>query len=382
MSRRHRGRSAAALQGSSCDRNPHERIPVLHTSTEWLDAMSPWPRGGFGVDRMRGLLAELGDPQNAYPAIHVVGTNGKSTATVTIEQLLLSEGLSVGATISPHVASWSERIRLNGDEADFEGAVDRIRPLADELGCTQFEAVTAAALQAFADAGVDVAVVEAGLGGRLDATNVLRTRVVLLTSVGLDHTDILGDTLEAIAREKLAVAPDEVVVVLPDSRYAYLVPGRRVRIGGARDAAEAFLGRRIAAEPDVALPGRLERRDGEVRDGAHNPDGARFLVDRLPEDDYTLVVSILADKAADAMLREFRRAGSRLVATRSSSTRALPADEVAALARKHFDLVEAVDDPVRALARAHELGEPVLVTGSLYLVGDLAQEERHAAWRE
>ena len=102
------------------------------SAVEWLDSLSPWPRDGFGLERMRALLAELGDPQLAFPAIHVVGTNGKSTATITIEQLLLSEGLSVGATISPHVASWSERIRLDGEEADFEDAVARVRPCRGE----------------------------------------------------------------------------------------------------------------------------------------------------------------------------------------------------------------------------------------------------------
>lgn len=349
------------------------------TAADWLDSLSPWPRE-FGLGGMRALLVELGNPQETYPAIHVVGTNGKSTATVTIEQLLLSEGLSVGSTISPHVASWNERIRIDGAEADFEEAILRVRPVAERLDSTQFEIVTAAALAAFAHAGVDVAVVEAGLGGRLDATNVLRTRVVLLTNVGLEHTDVLGETLAEIAQEKLAVAPANGVVVLPDETYAYLVPGREVRIGGAREAAEAFVGRPIAVVPDVALPGRFERRDGEIRDGAHNADGARFLVDRLPAGDYTLVVSILADKDADAMLRELRRAGSRLVATRSSSTRVLPADRLGALARRHFQVVEVVDDPTAALARAHALGEPVLVTGSLYLLGDLAQGERLAQW--
>ena len=351
------------------------------TAVEWLDAMSPWPRDGFGLERMQRLLVELGEPQDAYPAIHVVGTNGKSTATITIEQLLLSARLSVGSTISPHIAGWSERIRLDGAEADFEAAVSRIRPAAESLGATQFEAVTAAALRAFADARVDAAVVEAGLGGRHDATNVLRTRVVLLTNVGLEHTDVLGDTLEAIATEKLAVARDDSVVVLPDRTYEHLVPGREIVIGGAREAAEAFLGRPIAADPQVALPGRLERRGSEIRDGAHNPDGARYLVERLPPGDYTIVASVLADKDVDAMLRILRRAGPRLVATRSSSSRALPAPELAARARAHFEHVEAVDDPVSAVARARELGEPVLVTGSLYLIGDLAQEERRASWR-
>ncbi len=352
----------------------------MTSAVEWLDSLSPWPRE-FGLERMLALLAELGDPQDAYPAVHVVGTNGKSTAAVTIEQLLLSAGLSVGTTISPHVASWSERIRVNGEEADFEEAVGRVRPAAARLGATQFETVTAAALVAFEEAGVDAAVVEAGLGGRLDATNVLRSRVVLLTNVGLEHTDVLGSTLEEIAQEKLAVVQDGSIVVLPDDTHAHLVPGREIRIGSAREAAEAFVGRAIAAEVDVALPGRLERRDAEIRDGAHNPHGARYLVDHLPTDDFTIVASILADKDADGVLRELRRAGSRLVATRSSSPRALPVAELAGLARQYFERVEAIDDPAEALSRAHELGEPVLVTGSLYLLGDLAEGERRATWR-
>jgi dihydrofolate synthase/folylpolyglutamate synthase len=345
------------------------------TAVEWLDALSPWPRDGFGLERMRALLAGLGNPQDAYPAIHVVGTNGKSTATVTIEQLLLSEGLAVGSTISPHIASWAERIRINGQHADFEAAIARVREQAERVRATQFEIVTAAALAAFADAGIDVAVVEAGLGGRLDATNVLRTRVVLLTNVGLDHTDVLGESREAIAREKLAVAREDSVVVLPDREFAHLVPEREVVVGGAREAAEAFLGRRIDAEPSVSLPGRLELREGEIRDGAHNPDGARFLVERLPPGDYTVVASVLRDKDVDAMLATLARVGSRFVATRSSSPRALPAEELAERARARFPLVEAVPEPSAAVRRAHELGEPVLVTGSLYLLGDLAQAE-------
>jgi dihydrofolate synthase / folylpolyglutamate synthase len=350
------------------------------SAVAWLDGMSPWPSGGFGLERMRAFLAALGDPQLAYPAIHVVGTNGKSTATVTIEQLLLSAGLSVGSTLSPHVVGWSERIRVNGAEADFERAVARVRSEAEAVGATQFEIVTAAAFAEFAAAEVDVAVVEAGLGGRHDATNVLRTRVVLLTNVGLEHTDVLGDTLEAIATEKLAVAPPDAIVVLPDDTYAGLVPGREIVHGGAREAAEAFVGHVIAASPTVTLPGRLERRPGEVRDGAHNPDGARHLVAELDRTDHTIVASILADKDVDAMLAILRRAGPRFVATRSSSARALPAADLAARARKHFEHVETVDDPVAARARAHELGDPVLVTGSLYLLGDLEQEERRAPW--
>jgi dihydrofolate synthase/folylpolyglutamate synthase len=323
---------------------------------------------------MWALLHALGDPQQAYPAVHVVGTNGKSTATRTIEALLLSDGLSVGSTVSPHVRDWSERIRVDGRDADFAAAVGRVRLAAERVGATQFEAITAAALAEFAARDVDVAVVEAGLGGRLDATNVLDTRVVLLTNVGLEHTDVLGETPEQIAKEKLAVVHGDSVVVLSDNSFAHLLPGRQIRYGGAREAAEAFVGHAFAATPAVSLPGRLERRDGEIRDGAHNADGVRWLVERLTPADYVVVASVLADKDVDLMLELLAAiAGGVFVATESSNARALPADELARRARRFFDHVETMTDPLAALARAHELGDEVLVTGSLYLLADLEQ---------
>ncbi len=338
----------------------------------WLLGLSPWPADGFGLERMQALLAGLDDPQQRYPAVHVVGTNGKSTATVTIEQLLLSEGLAVGSTISPHVRSWDERIRLGGRPADLPAALRRVRPVAEQVEATQFEVITAAALSTFADANVDVAVVEAGLGGRHDATNVLRSRVVLLTNIGLDHTDVLGETLEAIATEKLAVVhTDDTIVILPDDTFAALVPRGEVVLGGAREAAEAFAGRPIGASVDVALPGRLERRAGEIRDGAHNPEGIAWLRSRLPTADYTVCVSMLADKDVDEMLRRLASVGHRFVATTSSNARSLDAFTLAEMARRHFDLVEVESDPSAAVRLAHALGEPVLVTGSLYLLADL-----------
>jgi dihydrofolate synthase/folylpolyglutamate synthase len=353
---------------SPSEQRPSEQRPSEHT--RWIESLSPWPEE-FGLGRMRTLLAALGDPQLAYPAVHVVGTNGKSTATRTIEAILLHEGLSVGATVSPHVRSWAERITVDGREADFEEALARIRPEAEAQGATQFEALTAAALAEFAACDVDAAVVEAGLGGRLDATNVLRSKVVLLTNVGFEHTDVLGDTREEIAAEKLAVVHEGAVAVLPDEEFAHLA-GPNVVIGGAYEAAAAFLGRPVDGDVEVVLPGRLERRGDELWDGAHNPDGAAWLAARLDRSDYTVVASILRDKDADAMLRSFARAGQRLVATTSSNGRALAADELARLAAPHFDEVEAVPDPAAALARAREHG-PVLVTGSLYLLADLAR---------
>lgn len=345
----------------------------------WLRSLSPWPDDGFGLDRMHALLAALGDPQLAYPAVHVVGTKGKSTATITIEQLLLADGLTVGATVSPHVRSWADRIRVGGENADLDEALARVRPAAERLRATQFESITAAALAHFAAVGVDVAVVEAGLGGRHDATNVLHSRVVLLTNVGLEHTDVLGETIEAIATEKLAVAhDDDTVVVIPDDTFAAYVPCGRVVTGDAHTAAEAFAGHPLPPAPAVALPGRLERRDGgrEVRDGAHTPAAVRWLHDRLEEPGaYTVCASILADKDVDAILAGLAQIGPRLVATTSSSPRALSAGEIARRAAPHFAQVETIVDPVAAVRRAHELGEPVLVTGSLYLLADLEEAE-------
>jgi dihydrofolate synthase/folylpolyglutamate synthase len=349
----------------------------------WLETLSPWPEDGFGLERMKALLAELGQPQAGLPAVHVVGSNGKSTTTRMVEELLRSSGVGAGAYLSPHVRSWSERIRVAGTEVDLEPLLDVVRPASERLRATQFEVLTAGALVAFREGEVEAAVVEAGLGGRHDATNVLDgTRVVALTNVSLEHTDVLGSTREAIAAEKLAVTVPGCTVVVgePEWEAAARAAGAGrvvVESGGpealATAAARAFLGVDVDPTPleGVALPGRLERRDGEIRDGAHNPAGVRWLEERLPADDYTIMASILSDKDADAMLSVLARIGERFVACRSSNPRALPADELAARARRWFPLVEARDDPREALALAHTLGEPVLVTGSLYLLADL-----------
>jgi dihydrofolate synthase/folylpolyglutamate synthase len=338
------------------------------TATEWVASLSPWP-DEFGLGRMHALLDALDNPQRTYRSVHVVGTNGKSTATRTIAALLRADGLAVGAYTSPHVSGWHERLDTDADS--FDRAVARVRAAAEAVGATQFETLTAAALADFAERHVDAAVVEAGLGGRLDATNVLDAPVALLTNVGLEHTDVLGETREKIAAEKLAVARPGATVVLPDGEWRGLVPQSRIVIGGAREAAGAFVGHPIDADVEVAVPGRFERRGpDEVRDGAHTPEAVEWLLARLEPREWTLVVSILRDKDADAMLSRLAGAGRTLVATRSSNARALDERELAARAAPYFEHVDAVADPAQALARAHLEG-PVLVTGSLYLLADL-----------
>jgi dihydrofolate synthase / folylpolyglutamate synthase len=339
----------------------------MHTA--WIASLSPWPEE-FGLERMHALLEELGHPERAFPSAHIVGTNGKSTATRTIAALLRTKGLRVGAYTSPHVSGWEERLDI--DAAGFERAVGRVRAAAERLGATQFEALTAAALAEFASQGVDAAAVEAGLGGRLDATNVLDAPVVLLTNVGLEHTDVLGDTREAIAREKLAVAKPGATVVLGEPEWAYLLTDNEVLTGGAHEAAEAFVGGAIAGSADVQLPGRLEwRSDDEVWDGAHTPQAVEWLLERIFGRDWVIVASMLDDKDADGMLELLASAGGTLVATQSSNPRALPAEELADRARRYVSDVVTIADPVAALRRAHELGPRVLVTGSLYLLADL-----------
>jgi dihydrofolate synthase/folylpolyglutamate synthase len=354
----------------------------------WIESLSPWPEE-FGLERMRRLLTELGDPQGAFPAVHVVGSNGKTTTTRMCAVLLAAEGKRVGAYTSPHVTGWAERLQVNGEPVDLEAALARVRPAAESVGATQFEALTAAALAEFRAAGVDAAVVEAGLGGRLDATNVLHARVVVLTNVDLEHTDVLGETREEIAREKLAVIRPGATAVLGEPEWeglareagaaAVLVTGRS-NLALAVAAAESFLGKQVDPAPaeEARVPGRLERVGEaplEIWDGAHNLGGVGYVLARLPDRRYVVVASILADKDVDGMLAAFSALGDTFVATQSTNPRALAVGELAAKAGRFFSRVETAADPAKAVEWARALaGEDgaVLVTGSLYLLADLA----------
>jgi dihydrofolate synthase/folylpolyglutamate synthase len=357
-------------------------------NVSWIEALSPWPEE-FGLGRMHELLAELGDPQRAFRAVHVVGTNGKTTTTRMCAALLAAKGRIVGAYTSPHVTGWEERIQVNGEPVDLEGALGRIRPAAESIGTTQFEALTAAALAEFAAAGVEAAVVEAGLGGRLDATNVLAAPVVVLTNVDLEHTDVLGSTREEIAHEKLAVIRPGATAVLGEPEWeglareagaaAVVVTGRS-NLALAVAAAESFLGEQVDPSPaeELAVPGRLERVGDaplEIWDGAHNLAGVGYVLARLPARSYVVVASILADKDADGMLAALSALGNMFVATESTNVRALPAGELAAKAARFFAGVETVDDPAAAVEKGRALAGPegaLFVTGSLYLLADLA----------
>jgi dihydrofolate synthase / folylpolyglutamate synthase len=348
----------------------------------------------FGLERMRGLLDRLGNPEREFDAIHVVGTNGKGSTTLFAEALLLAEGVATGAYLSPHLTSFKERIRIGGHQieaAAYEAAVLRVR---DAVGAdvTQFEALTGAAFAAFAAAGVEWAVVEAGLGGRLDATNVLaRSRVQVLTNVSLEHTELLGDTREAIAAEKTAVVPPGGTVVIGEPGWEGFVPQartvRQVTVAGtyqdqnravAQAAVELALGRDVDPAPmqAVTVPGRMEVRGRdplEIWDGAHNPAGMQRLVSELPglvgDRRSVAVFSALAEKDVRGMIDLLRGPCPTIVATQSTNSRAMPADTLGSLAGG-----PAEPDPVAARERAIALAGrsgAVVICGSLYLLHDL-----------
>jgi dihydrofolate synthase/folylpolyglutamate synthase len=394
----------------------------------------------FGLDRMRRMMTVLGAPQERFQAIHIVGTNGKTSTTRMIAAILERHGLRTGAYTSPHLTSYTERVQVSERdiEADaFAAAVARAawaaervnRTLAEDDHVTQFELLTAAALWEMAEREVQVAVVEAGLGGRYDATNVLDSRVAVLTNVGLEHTRWLGPTVRDIAAEKLAVLRPRTTLVLGSDlaeealtvatrvaheREARLVSAapaspplaargafQRRNFALARVAAEAYL-RSVGDEPSeqavreaaisVEVRGRLHMLDGEpptVLDGAHNPDAVAALVESLPEmlaeRPLGLVLGVLEDKDAASMLATLLPRCERAWFTAPPSSRALSPAALESLARQlGFGAAICEPRPRRALSQARRWareragGAAVLATGSVYLVGDLLAAEEPA----
>jgi dihydrofolate synthase/folylpolyglutamate synthase len=376
----------------------------------------------FGLDRMRRLLTALGTPQERYGAIHVVGTNGKSSTVRMTAAILEAHGIRTGSFLSPHLTTFAERIRIGDSDlapADFGGAVQRAaaaaakvdRTLEEGDRVTQFELLTAAALAEFARRGIEVAVVEAGLGGRWDATNVLAAPVAVLTNVGLEHTRWLGPTVPDIAREKLAVVPADGTLVVgeldpeaeaearatPAARLVHATdtgaPGplrgfQRTNFAVARAAAEAHLGsldeaRVATAAARVEVPGRMQLVSEQpltLYDGAHNPSGVAALAAALPEvldgRRPVVVVSVLDDKDAAGMLRALLPHAAGAVFTHSANPRALSPATLASLAGQlgASGPLEIEPDPGRAVERARTLAGPdgaVVATGSIYLVADL-----------
>ena len=397
---------------------------------------------------MRALLARLGDPQARFRTVLVGGTNGKGSVSASLAAMLTAPGTRTGLFTSPHLTRFSERFVVDGQElpgAAVLAALERLRPHAEAAEASFFEVVTALGCLLFAEAGVTWAVMEVGLGGRLDATNALDPELSVVTNIGLDHTAILGDTLPQIASEKAGIlragrpavtgVQSELLPVLDAVGADLWALGRELAVQaeplgwegwqvravspagtlnfrtpllgehGARNAALAALAAQRLGVPEAAIavgaagvrwPGRLERlpwRGGQILlDGAHNPDGAWALrealtglgVGRIP-----FVFGAAGDKDALAMLRALAPHISSLVLTRDVlSPRAAAPEELAArLASVGLDLpVVLAATPAEALALLPPGGLSV-VCGSLYLVGEVRplllgeQAEERERWQ-
>jgi dihydrofolate synthase/folylpolyglutamate synthase len=306
-----------------------------------------------GLDKIEAVCAELGNPQLKYPTIQITGTNGKTSTTWMTRQILSESGLKVGCYTSPHLHTYRERITVDGEmisEQEFAATLEAIKPALEKTkrrfgDLTEFEILTAMAIQYFAEVGVDVAVFEVGLGGRWDATSVVRPKVAVITGISLDHTDRLGETVEEIAWDKAHIIKEGCVAVLgnmPDGalktvlercesigadvlqrskdfevRDAQIIKneGSQFSVNGiyasyedielqvfgdyqvnnfatALAACEAFSGMAIASDvleqaaKTVKCPGRFElisRNPTIILDGAHNPEGMRMVAEGLPK---------------------------------------------------------------------------------------------------
>jgi dihydrofolate synthase/folylpolyglutamate synthase len=388
----------------------------------------------FGLHSIRALLARLGNPDHAFRSIHIAGTNGKGSVTAMVDAVLRRAGHRCARYTSPHLVDLSERFVISGQPV----APDELRRAASDVQLaieaaiadgmlsakpTFFEATTAMAFDMFRRAGVEFAVIEVGLGGRLDSTNVIDPVVTAITSIDFDHQQYLGDTLAAIAGEKAGIIKPGVPVVVGDvvpeafaviervarERGAELIraaAGREygpIRLGlrGAHQIANARVAMRVIETLErmgtvigdraiidglttVTWPGRLEHRrlpNGReiVLDAAHNPAGASALasyLQSLGEPKPTLVFGAMRDKDLDGMLTVLLPAFGRMIVTRPSNPRAADPEELAARVRTLAPAlaVEIVPSPAAALAAATTTSPLVVVAGSIFLLGDVMQE--------
>jgi dihydrofolate synthase/folylpolyglutamate synthase len=339
----------------------------------------------FGLERTEALLELLGNPERQLNAVHIAGTNGKGSVVATCDALLRATGRKVGRYTSPHLIDFRERISVNGQpiaEREVLRFLERWTPDAERMEATFFELTTVMAFDWFARQQVDVAVIETGLGGRLDSTNVIRPGVATVTSIGLDHTDLLGDTLEAIAREKAGIFKPDIPAVLgepteqirdllascahaarvsrvisvPDlygvsgviisargTSFTLTVDGERIDLTtpligefqayntAVAIATLAALGDDFLPDPrnwnsalqNVFLPGRFQRAGRVIFDVAHNPAGAHVLADNLRAIDLPRpcagLVAILSDKDWRGMIKELSSVVDRFVFTNAPS---------------------------------------------------------------
>ncbi len=389
----------------------------------------------LGLERVEAFLHSLGDPHRRLRTLHVAGTNGKGSVCATLEAVLRAKGLRTAVYTSPHLVDFRERFLIDGAPVASEQIVefvDKWTPEVERLGATFFEATTAMAFEFFAQANVDIAVIETGLGGRLDATNVITPLVAGVATIGIDHVEYLGATLEEIAFEKAGIFKRGVPAVVgePDHTIRHLLaqharthgadPIRviydeggpsNVRVNasgttfslGNRTFTTPLLGAHQAANsavaiamleslppglapsaaeldagmPHVRLPGRFQRVGKYLFDVAHNPAGAAVLASTLttiaPPKPIVAVLSVLSDKDWRGIMDNLAPVVERFILTNAPTappSRAWTIPEPLNYARERGWNAEVIRDFDRALVRGAAEGSTVLITGSFHTVGD------------
>ena len=387
----------------------------------------------FGLQNIRAILARLDHPERTFRSVHIAGTNGKGSVAAMIDAALGAAGYRRARYTSPHLVDLAERFTIDGRPVEHESLVavaDRVRTAVEALRAegllevqpTFFEVTTAVAFELFRRAAVDIAVVEVGLGGRLDATNVLTPDVTAITSIAFDHQLYLGSTLREIALEKAGIIkPGVPVVVGPlslDARAAVdevarlrgaevveasadQVRGLAIGLAGEHQRANAAVAvkaldvldrrgvrvpraARLAGLSQVEWPGRLDLRrlaDGRelLLDAAHNPAGAAALAAYLPSfstSKLPLVLAAMRDKDVSGMFAALLPAVARLVATRASNPRSADPGALAERARAAAPSLPVVVEPSipAALDAAWRDSRRIVVAGSIFLLGDVMQE--------
>lgn len=387
---------------------------------KFLEELAARRRFGMkpGLDAIRGTCAALGDPQKSFSAIHIAGTNGKGAVCAMLDAALRASGLRVGRYTSPHLVKLNERFFLDGapiGDDVLSAAAEKVAKIAP-ADLTFFEALTAVAFLVYADAKVDYAVLETGLGGRLDATNVCVPELCVITRIGLDHCDWLGDTEEKIASEKAGIIKPHVPVVLgknlpevravvearakevgapffyaPEVASAADVP-RDFPLGGTfnrENAVTALAALKVLGKgdargfADVVWPGRFQRVGNFIVDGAHNPPAARALAAALRElnlsEPLTLVAGFCGDKDVGEVLSILAPFVKKGYAVRTNNPRSLSAEETAEKMRAAG--IDAVASPSLAAAIRSAASDPrALICGSLFLAGEALVELGAYPW--
>lgn len=344
-----------------------------------------------GLNRISKLLEIMGNPQNDLKIVHIAGTNGKGTVAYTVADTLVNNGFKVGLFTSPWIMDYREQIQINGDFISKEDLAYYIEKY-QHNDCTEFEMLTAIMYKYFADNKVDYAVVECGMGGRNDSTNVERENLAVITSIALDHTNFLGDTIEKIALEKAGIIKENCTCVLyPNPEVEHIFEqvckeknAKLVKVNCCEDdnyltknlhtatcaVYELDLNVGVTIHPPMARQTAVD--EGRILiDGGHNVDAARALEWILNNN--VAVIGMMRDKNVDGYLSIVAPHCKKIIAATPSNPRAMPAAELKAVAEKYCDDVIAIDSPVEAVHYGKENGLD-LICGSFYLIRDIIKE--------